>query len=688
MRPDIRTDQLANPLVLRTRIFAARELAHTSRYNDAVWVLGAARPTKQERNANLHFDFCPPRFRETARQLFSALLVDEPPAGEVRLKVSTIKSHFQNVCNFFRWLDSDEQSQISLAQVERDVLESYYLYLRNHSPKRLTYKLRAVRLLWIYRASLDDHLTLDPALLRGWIGDTTRARRARENRTPRITSEVLNPLLDAALTFVNVFAEDIVDARNIYLRQMRPAFRGPDGKEDKRAACDRVRDLLSRYEAEGRRLPGNRQHGGRPGGSVNLAHLAREAGCSQDSVQRLCKSEVESAVSDLGVDSDSYVLWPVRGKIDKTPWMPGVPYADVGTLTKLLQTACYMVIAFFSGMRDSETKHLERNCGQREWDSKHELSIFRVRGLSFKNESWNSPGRQVAWVAGEPVEQAIAVLESLQPANQKYLFAPLREGTVHFDRHPREIIRADETNRQMALFMAWVNEFSKKTGLLGEIPQDGRDSVTTSRFRRTLAWFLARRPGGILAGAMHYKHHSIQIFEGYAGDSASGFVEEYESERALERGELLAFSPEKYGEGQLFGPAAAEGIERIEAFRQHVAGFQGIVADNNKQMQLALVDFQPNVFVGACVTCIYDPARRLCGPVDADDLFGPALAECKPLQCRNASFTTEQLEELSRELDAAKADIAADIFAPLVARDLQEAADELQNALDSWSPNA
>jgi hypothetical protein len=63
--------------------------------------------------------------------------------------------------------------------------------------------------------------------------------------------------------------------------------------------------------------------------------------------------------------------------------------------------------------------------------------------------------------------------------------------------------------------------------------------LSTSQFRRTLAWFIGRRPGGSIAGAIQYRHHSIQMFEGYAGTSDSGFRAEVEAEQSLERGERL-----------------------------------------------------------------------------------------------------------------------------------------------------
>ena len=41
--------------------------------------------------------------------------------------------------------------------------------------------------------------------------------------------------------------------------------------------------------------------------------------------------------------------------------------------------------------------------------------------------------------------------------------------------------------------------------------------------RRTIAWHIANRPFGTIAGMIQYKHASVAAFEGYAGSSRSGF---------------------------------------------------------------------------------------------------------------------------------------------------------------------
>ena len=64
----------------------------------------------------------------------------------------------------------------------------------------------------------------------------------------------------------------------------------------------------------------------------------------------------------------------------------------------------------------------------------------------------------------------------------------------------------------------WVNAYCAAQGFTKAIPDVGGQpaKVATAQFRRTLAWFIARRPGGSIAGAIAYRHHSVQMFEGYA----------------------------------------------------------------------------------------------------------------------------------------------------------------------------
>ena len=82
------------------------------------------------------------------------------------------------------------------------------------------------------------------------------------------------------------------------------------------------------------------------------------------------------------------------------------------------------------------------------------------------------------------------------------------------------------TNARLNTFAAWVNDYCQQHGRADGIPEAGGRAwhLANSQFRRTLAWFIARRPGGVIAGALAYRHHCVQVFEGYAGTSVEAAI--------------------------------------------------------------------------------------------------------------------------------------------------------------------
>ncbi len=102
----------------------------------------------------------------------------------------------------------------------------------------------------------------------------------------------------------------------------------------------------------------------------------------------------------------------------------------------------------------------------------------------------------------------------------------------------------------------WINDYCTGNNRADGIPPvDGRPwRLTTRQFRRTLAWFIPRQPGGSIAGAIAYRHQAIGMFEGYAGTSDSGFRAEVESEQALARGEHLLAMIDRHEHTSLTGP--------------------------------------------------------------------------------------------------------------------------------------
>lgn len=210
----------------------------------------------------------------------------------------------------------------------------------------------------------------------------------------------------------------------------------------------------------------------------------------------------------------------------------------------------------------------------------------------------------------------------------------------------------DTTNRQLAAFVTWINTYCTARGRPDLVPDVGWRCfrLTTRQFRRTLAWFIARRPGGAIAGALQYRHQSIHLCEGYAGTSDSGFRDEVEAEQALARGHLLA---ELATEGRivLTGPAAAEAEQRLADFASR-AVFEGRVVTDETRLRRIVARHDPKVYPGAFVTCVYNPDRALCRvPGAGDDPDGPRLADCRPLACRNTALTPGNRTALAAHAD-------------------------------------
>jgi hypothetical protein len=198
----------------------------------------------------------------------------------------------------------------------------------------------------------------------------------------------------------------------------------------------------------------------------------------------------------------------------------------------------------------------------------------------------------------------------------------------------------------------------------------------------TLAWFIARRPGGAIAGAIAYRHLSVQMFEGYAGTSESGFRAEVESEQALARGEHLLAMTDAHQQTDLTGPSAAEAARRLEEFADH-ARFGGTVITDRHRLKRLIDRQDPAVYPGTYVTCVHDHAKALCQKRrDASGRDRPDLGTCRPLQCRNVALTGDNITAWTDEIHRIDQRLAArPPLPPLLEHQLRERRNELTNFL-------
>ena len=656
--------------------------AATARFGDLVWDLSPAIFQRHSRKLILNFAAVPERFRPASKELFFALLAGEPPPGRSRLHVATIHGHFGKVVEFLTW--AAQCGVATLGTLTADDLAAYQEHLHKRPGATAQWRQRqrhVVRLFWVYRARLTidtDRLSFDPDGLATWDDESSWTGKG-ENRTARIPEAVLGPLLGWALRWVEEFADDVVAAHDEWT-----ALNANTSVNRRRRRRPRARDvptqleaLLARYRAERRPLPARAT-------GVNRSHLARELDCSRRTLEApAMRARLEEAVRDLGLAEGTWLRAAVQGKVNDRPWRSVIGYEELPELARQLHVACYVVIAYLSGMRESEVKHLHCGCLATRRDNTGRAYRWTVTSQAFKGEG-TPEGVEATWVVGEPVGRAVAVLERLQPPGHDLLFAHL-PSSRHFQR-PRQTAdrarQASQTRLDLAAFVDWINAYCDAHRLPDRIPlvSGQRWHLTPSQFRRTLAWFIARRPGGVIAGAIQYRHQRVQMFEGYAGTSVSGFRAEVEAEQALERGEQLLGMVEGHQHQRLAGPAAAEAESRLAELARRV-GFAGMVVTDPRRLELIMRRHDPGVFPGEFVTCVFNPDKALCLRAGTPSGQGPALADCQPLACRNVALTGDNLAAWQQHLAHLEQALGNATLAPYLRHRLAQQRDDIARFL-------
>jgi integrase len=662
-RSRARTLAGTDPFVFAVRpLRAGRALESTSRFSDDVWDLSPAMLKKHERRFILDFRTIPASHREIGKELCYAMLGGPVPPGEDRPEVATVRTTFTDFARFLRWAAGRGANVSGMTGAD---LEDYQRFLSRSLPNPGTRKraCSGVRKFWLWRSSLPaGGLRFDPLHLDGW---STPNARPSENATARIPEEVLGPLFVWAMRFIDDFSADILAADR---RWRTPLPGGPHAYGELPV---QLRAWLGERVAAGRPLPAWR-------GKASIAAIALELGRDRVSVRRY-RHLIDEAAAIVGTTPQTISSQPALGQLDGQPWIRAI-LADhtepdsLASLARLLQDACYIALAFLSGARDSEIKHLQRGCLTVERDAAGTPYRWKMRSLAFKGEN-NPAGVPANWSIGEPAARAITVLEQLQPPGTQDLFARLEHSPGTKPGAASRVLTSGATNARLNGFAAWVNDYCQRNDRADGIPpvDDRAWHLANSQFRRTLAWFIARRPGGVIAGALAYRHHCVQVFEGYAGTSESGFRAEVESEQALARGQHLIAAVEAHQHTQLAGPAAGEAASRLEEFGGR-AGFGGKVVLDDNRLRRLMARHDPAVYPGEYVTCVHDHSKALCEKARSRRSEGlPDHGGCKPLACHNVALSPGNIASWHSEVDKITERLAArPPLPPLLRRRLED----------------
>ncbi|QIZ39748.1 hypothetical protein FDZ84_23875 [Saccharopolyspora sp. ASAGF58] len=385
--------------------------------------------------------------------------------------------------------------------------------------------------------------------------------------------------------------------------------------------------------------------------------------------------------SGLPIAPTAWLDTPITAQLHGRSWRDTpISYTEAPRLARLLSAAAAVVILYLSGMRPGEMLNLKRGCVAYDPATKlWEITGQQWKGAVDGNGEKLPEGapRSDPWTTIQVVARAVAVMERLHP--HPILFpSQLRAHGQNLGprRSGRQQLKGWNTTyaaQSIEWLIAWVNDYCHQHGLHDEhIPGDPQGRISLSRFRRTLAWHICRRPRGLIAGAIQYGHLYTRITLGYAGTYESGFLDDYAFEDWLFRLEQLEEREERLVAGEhVSGPAADTYRHRIHTAHTK---FAGRVVTTAKQAHDLLDNPLLQIFPGRGMTCVLDPNKALCQLFGAENGIRrtPDKDDCRP-QCQNLTFTDSNITELQTRADRLK-EIVADPLAPSLrkARDWHE----------------
>ncbi|MCA1217841.1 integrase [Streptomyces sp. 8L] len=498
-------------------------------------------------------------------------------------------------------------------------------------------------------------------------------RDSGENSTEPLDPSVLGPLLVWAIRMIDDFADDILAAWQERNRLNQLALAQPSTPEGL-AALDAY--LLPRLAAS-KSLP-TTQNRGRT--VLASKFIAATVGCSVNQVsgfrERHHLDELQPGPCPLQS--------PVTGEINGKPWREHIDFNEVTTLMKHLATAAMIICLYLTGMRPQEVQGMRSGCcPDPENGSRHLIRSHHYKTVTDDDGNHVSGGeeREVPWVAITPVVHAIRVLERIVPAE-----ALLFDATHHDfarSRKMRGALKNGAMNQRIEEFITWVNQEAERHSLRDQhVPKDPHGAIGLARFRRTLAWHIARRPGGLIALAIQYGHMrtvlDARTSSGYGSRSRRGIHSALDIETALAAADTAAQLRDRLAAGEkISGPAARRAITaaaeapRFEG-RIVTAKFAKQAADYLARDGLVLFD-NPD----ACLICVFKRDNALCEP--GPDATAPNQYDCRP-GCGNAIRLDSHADQLIEGATLTE-QLAAVTPEPLAAR-LRAAAQRDQTTAD------
>lgn len=295
-----------------------------------------------------------------------------------------------------------------------------------------------------------------------------------------------------------------------------------------------------------------------------------------------------------------------------------------------LQTACFVLIAFATGMRLSELLSLEEGCCQTETAPEQPdlvwlLSrVFKMQGVP--------DGRKARWLGGPVCTKAVQVLERLgkrvrRRAKVAYLMMPI---PATHGRHPTRNPLSQPTI---------LRRLTDYVGMLGLKDSSGRAfHIHPHMFRRTFARYVVRYDTtNLLALKEHFKHISLSMTDHYVGNDLELWMllEEETDGASFESFDKALRADQLAGPG---GVRLRKKVDQAIAEGRLEKDFRGEAGSHlRRKMIVDLVEAGQRIYPCAASNyCWFHDGSALC--TDGDR---PILKRCNPGGCPNSIITLE-----------------------------------------------
>jgi integrase len=661
--------------------------APNARYSEMIWPLDPLNANPSAGRHALHLDTLPAPLREEFtylawsminRALPDDFMVGRVPTWRTRQSPGKLYATVQRWRALAEWLV--KRNITTLAQCTSEDLRAFALdNLR--TPKSREYAgsfLTSISRLWAFDFYDAHSLGIgEPPWHWEGIDDFLPAATSRgENASDPITAATMGPLLIWALRVVDDFAEDIMRAWEKVMEMTGRA----EATVTTKLGLARIKEYVDARRDRGEPIPSWVQSRGR---TACIPYISALTGASTGQVERVLRRGYRSEYVRANLGPSPLKL-KIKGRIDGTPWTKAIDFGDAEPLMRHLGTACFIVLAYLTGMRPGEVLSLRSGCCPEPKSGPHLIYGNVYKTARDEEGNYLSAGmlREMPWVAIAPVVSAIRVLEQIVP-----------EGALLFDAHAHDfILRRKFTgsithgtlSERIERFATWASDQAKRLERPHEIvPADPHGAIGTERFRRTLAWHIARRPGGLVALAIQYGHMRTVVSAAYASRSREGIHDLLDIETARATVDTLVTLNADLSEGVgISGPAARRALNAAA----HAPEFIGTVLSARAAKDI-LDNPQLSVYdnPGSYLMCVYNRDKALCHRLEGRQ-EAPSLDRCQPA-CANISRTDHHADQLIALAERLEKQAGSELFAVPLADRFRRRAGRLRALADEHYRN-